>query len=105
MIKAIGYAANHSISSLKPHPFEREDPKLNEIVIDVLYCGVCHSDIRQVKNEWGNTVYPCMPGHEIVGRVRSAGPAVTGDCAHAATHALQPPLAREPFEVAADRRR
>lgn len=78
MIKAIGYAANHSISSLKPHPFEREDPKLNEIVIDVLYCGVCHSDIHQVKNEWGNTVYPCMPGHEIVGRVRSAGPAVTG---------------------------
>jgi uncharacterized zinc-type alcohol dehydrogenase-like protein len=45
--------------------------------IEVLFCGVCHSDIHQVKNEWGNTVYPCMPGHEIVGRVVQAGPAVT----------------------------
>lgn len=77
MIKAIGYAANHSFSSLKPHPFEREDPKPNEVEIEVHYCGVCHSDIHQVKNEWGNTVYPCMPGHEIVGRVRSIGSGVT----------------------------
>ena len=77
MIQAIGYAAKHSFSSLKPMEFEREDPKPNEIEIEVLYCGVCHSDIHQVKNEWANTVYPCMPGHEVVGRVKSAGSAVT----------------------------
>ena len=77
MIKAVGYAANHSFSSLKPLEFEREEPKSNEIEIDVLYCGVCHSDIHQVKNEWGNTVYPCMPGHEVVGRVKTAGSGVT----------------------------
>ena len=58
---------------LKPFAFERQDPKANEVEIEVLYCGVCHSDIHQVKNEWGNTVYPCMPGHEIVGRVKSVG--------------------------------
>ena len=77
MIQAIGYAAKHSFSSLKPMEFEREDPKPNEVEIEVLYCGVCHSDIHQIKNEWSNTVYPCMPGHEIVGRVTSAGSAVT----------------------------
>ncbi|MGI4758500.1 MAG: NAD(P)-dependent alcohol dehydrogenase [Janthinobacterium lividum] len=77
MIQATGYAAKHSFSSLKPMEFEREDPKPNEVEIEVLYCGVCHSDIHQVKNEWSNTVYPCMPGHEVVGRVKSAGSAVT----------------------------
>ncbi len=77
MIKAVGYAANHSFTDLKPHEFEREDPKPNEVDIDVLFCGVCHSDIHQVKNEWANTVYPCMPGHEVVGRVASVGASVT----------------------------
>lgn len=77
MIKAAGYAAKHSYSRLKPIEFERDEPKSNEVVIDVLYCGVCHSDIHQVKNEWSNTVYPCMPGHEIVGRVRQTGASVT----------------------------
>ena len=77
MIQAVGYAANHSFTSLKPLEFERDDPKPNEVEIEVLYCGVCHSDIHQVKNEWGNTVYPCMPGHEVVGRVKSVGGSVT----------------------------
>ena len=77
MIKTLGYAANHSFSSLKPHEFEREEAKANEIEIEVLFCGVCHSDIHQVKNEWSNTVYPCMPGHEVVGRVVKAGGSVT----------------------------
>jgi uncharacterized zinc-type alcohol dehydrogenase-like protein len=77
MIKSIGYAAQHSFTSLKPLEFEREDPRPNEVLIDVLFCGVCHSDIHQVKNEWSNTVYPCMPGHEVVGRVASIGSAVT----------------------------
>ncbi len=77
MIKSVGYAQNHSFTSLKRMEFEREDPLANEVEIEVLFCGVCHSDIHQVKNEWGNTVYPCMPGHEVVGRVRSVGASVT----------------------------
>ena len=77
MIKSVGYATNHSFTDLKPLEFEREDPKQNEIEIEVMYCGVCHSDIHQVKNEWHNTVYPCMPGHEVVGRVKSVGSSVT----------------------------
>ncbi len=77
MIKSVGYAAKHSFSSLKPLEFEREEAKANEVEIEVLYCGVCHSDIHQVKNEWSNTVYPCMPGHEVVGRVKTVGSAVT----------------------------
>ncbi len=72
MIKALGYAAKHSFSRLKPMEFERDEPGPGEVRIEVLYCGVCHSDIHQVKNEWGNTVYPCMPGHEAVGRVTQA---------------------------------
>ncbi len=77
MPKATGYAASHSFSRLKPISFERPEPKANEVEIEVLFCGVCHSDIHQVKNEWGNTVYPCMPGHEVVGRVARAGASVT----------------------------
>ena len=77
MIQSVGYAANHSFTSLKPLEFERDDPKPNEVLIDILYCGVCHSDIHQVKNDWGNTVYPCMPGHEVVGRVAQVGSGVT----------------------------
>jgi uncharacterized zinc-type alcohol dehydrogenase-like protein len=77
MIKALGYAAKHSFSRLKPLEFEREEAKAGEVQIDILFCGVCHSDIHQVKNEWSNTVYPSMPGHEIVGRVAAIGPDVT----------------------------
>ena len=77
MIKSIGYAANHSFSNLTRHEFERDEPRANEVVIDVLFCGVCHSDIHQVKNEWSNTVYPCMPGHEVVGQVSAVGSQVT----------------------------
>lgn len=76
MIKVTGYAARHSYSRLKKYEFEREEAKGHEVEIEVLYCGVCHSDIHQVKNEWSNTVYPCVPGHEIVGRVTKIGPAV-----------------------------
>ncbi len=77
MTRAIGYAANHSFSRLKPLEFERDDPKAGEVEIEVLFCGVCHSDIHQARNEWGNTVYPCMPGHEVVGRVTRVGGSVT----------------------------
>ncbi|WP_345949234.1 NAD(P)-dependent alcohol dehydrogenase [Mucilaginibacter sp. PAMB04274] len=77
-LKAKGYGATGSIfSSLKPMTFERTPPKADEVLIDILYCGVCHSDLHQVKNDWGNTLYPCVPGHEIVGKVIEAGSSVT----------------------------
>ena len=77
MSEAVGYAAKHSFSSLKPLTFERREPQAGDVEIDILFCGVCHSDIHQAKNEWKNTVYPCLPGHEIVGRVARTGAAVT----------------------------
>ena len=77
MLKVLGYAAKHSFSALEPFEFEREEPLEDEVEIEVLFCGICHSDIHQVKDEWSNTVYPCVPGHEVVGRVRKAGSAVT----------------------------
>ncbi|RFZ85580.1 NAD(P)-dependent alcohol dehydrogenase [Mucilaginibacter terrenus] len=77
-LKAKGYGATGSIlSSLKPMAFERTPPKEDEVLIDVLYCGVCHSDLHQVKNDWGNTIYPCVPGHEVVGKVVQVGSAVS----------------------------
>ncbi len=77
MIKAFGYATKHSFSRLKPYKFEREAAGPSEVEVDVLYCGVCHTDIHQAKNEFGNTVYPCMPGHEMTGRVRAIGSGIT----------------------------
>ncbi|WP_028967954.1 NAD(P)-dependent alcohol dehydrogenase [Sphingomonas phyllosphaerae] len=77
MIKALGYAAKHSFSRLKPLEFERHEAGADEVEIDVLYCGVCHSDVHQAENDWGNTVYPCVPGHEIVGRVTNVGGSVS----------------------------
>jgi len=76
-LKAVGFAAKHSFSDLKRFEFEREAAREDEIEIEVLYCGVCHSDIHQIKNEWSNTVYPCVPGHEVVGRVTRIGSAVS----------------------------
>ena len=79
-IKTVGYAASGALiggKTLEPYTFEREEPKLNEVLIDVLYCGVCHSDIHQVNNDWKNTIYPCVPGHEVVGKVIATGSGVT----------------------------
>jgi len=64
-----GYAAFDSKSPLAPHSFNRREPGPSEIAIDILYCGVCHSDLHMTRNEWGNAIYPMVPGHEIVGRV------------------------------------
>jgi uncharacterized zinc-type alcohol dehydrogenase-like protein len=72
-MKTLGYAAQDTHSNLRPYYITRNEPNLNEVQIDILYCGVCHSDIHQAKNEWKNTVYPCMPGHEIIGRVTKIG--------------------------------
>ena len=73
MYTAIGYAAQSSTAPLAPMTFERRSPRADDVAIDILYCGVCHSDIHQARNEWGIAVYPLMPGHEIVGRVTAVG--------------------------------
>ena len=71
------FAASDAKSPLAPYCFSRRDPGTTEITIDILYCGVCHSDLHMSRNEWGNAIYPMVPGHEIVGRVSAAGNAVT----------------------------
>ena len=75
--KAIAYGNNHSFTSLGPMEIERRAPGAKDIAIEILYSGVCHSDLHQASNDWGNTVYPCVPGHEIVGRVTAVGGEVT----------------------------
>jgi len=72
-LKTIGYGANSAQSPLAPFSFERREPGPRDIQIEILYCGVCHSDLHTVRNEWQNTIYPCVPGHEIVGRVTAVG--------------------------------
>jgi len=59
--------------SLQQMDIERLLPDEDEVLIEVMYCGICHSDIHQVKNDWKNTIYPCVPGHEIIGRIVSTG--------------------------------
>ncbi len=77
MPAAKGYAAPSAEAPLAPFSFDRRELRPNDVAIDILYCGVCHSDLHQVRSEWAGTIYPCMPGHEIVGRVRTVGPEVT----------------------------
>ncbi len=72
-----GFAAQSSKEALAPYCFERRDPRPDDVVIEILYCGVCHSDLHQVRNDWGGSVYPLVPGHEIIGSVVSVGPEVT----------------------------
>jgi len=72
-LKTIGYAANSARSPLAPFSFERREPGPRDIQIEILFCGVCHSDLHTARNEWTNTTYPCVPGHEIVGRVTAVG--------------------------------
>ncbi|MBM3103787.1 MULTISPECIES: NAD(P)-dependent alcohol dehydrogenase [Pseudomonas] len=73
MYTAIGYAAQSATAPLAPMTFERRALRPDDVAIEILYCGVCHSDIHQARNEWGIAVYPLMPGHEIVGRVTAVG--------------------------------
>jgi uncharacterized zinc-type alcohol dehydrogenase-like protein len=77
MIQSHGYAAQQSTTPLAPFSFTRRDPKEHDVVVEIEYCGVCHSDIHSVRNEWGNAVYPMVPGHEIIGRVTATGSAAT----------------------------
>jgi uncharacterized zinc-type alcohol dehydrogenase-like protein len=67
------FAAQTAASPLAPHSIQRREPSDDDVVIDILYCGVCHSDLHQARDEWHNTIYPVVPGHEIVGRVVKAG--------------------------------
>src|SRR5277367_5164625 len=67
------YAAQSATSPLAPYSFERRDPGPLDVQIEILFCGVCHSDIHTVRSEWGPANYPCVPGHEIVGRVVKVG--------------------------------
>ncbi len=71
------YAAHSPTGRLGLFQFDRRTPRVDDVVIEVLYCGVCHSDIHNVRNDWGNAQYPMVPGHEIVGRVLEVGPEVT----------------------------
>ncbi|NUP08894.1 MAG: NAD(P)-dependent alcohol dehydrogenase [Polyangiaceae bacterium] len=67
------YAASSPTSSLAPFTLNRRDLLPTDVAIEILYCGVCHSDLHQARNEWSGTIYPCVPGHEIVGRVTKVG--------------------------------
>lgn len=85
MTEAKGFAAFNATEALGPFQFERRAVGPTDVQFEILYCGVCHSDLHQVKNEWGGTRYPLVPGHEIVGRVTAVGDQVsrfkTGDLA------------------------
>src|SRR5690349_7404713 len=74
---AKAWAAQSATSALAPYSIQRREPLPNDVAIEILYCGVCHSDLHQARNEWHNSVYPVVPGHEIVGRVVKVGSDVT----------------------------
>ncbi|MBK4738522.1 NAD(P)-dependent alcohol dehydrogenase [Noviherbaspirillum pedocola] len=76
-MKTVGYAAQAAGAALAPYTFERRDLRPNDVAMEILYCGVCHSDLHMVQNDWGGSVYPLVPGHEIVGRVTAVGNEVT----------------------------
>ena len=73
MSEVKAYAAKSAATPIEPWSINRREPKPHDVQIDILYCGVCHSDLHTARNEWGGTIYPCVPGHEIVGRVTKVG--------------------------------
>ena len=75
-MKTIGYAAYNKESELKPFSFERRQLRESDVSIDIQYCGVCHSDLHQARNDWHGSIYPLVPGHEIVGVVTGVGESV-----------------------------
>ncbi len=77
MIQAKGMAALSAKTPLAPFTFERREPKEHDVVIDIKFCGICHSDIHQARNEWGGSMFPMVPGHEIAGVVRAVGSKVS----------------------------
>ena len=77
-LKTPAYAVLTATSALAPFAIDRREPGAHEVLIDILYCGVCHSDVHQARGEWGSSIFPMVPGHEIVGKVARAGSGVTG---------------------------
>src|SRR5438067_1195106 len=80
MYKTKAYSAGSATAKLASSTIPRRDPTESDVQIEILFCGICHSDLHQVRDEWHSvmpTVYPCVPGHEIVGRVVKVGPGVT----------------------------
>lgn len=76
MIQSKGFAAYDAKTPLAPFSFQRRNPGPHDVHFEILYCGVCHSDIHQARDEWGGSIYPMVPGHEIVGKVKEVGEAV-----------------------------
>ncbi|MBS2009100.1 MAG: NAD(P)-dependent alcohol dehydrogenase [Cyanobacteria bacterium SZAS TMP-1] len=77
MLSTNAYAALSATTPLEPFEIERREPGENDVLLDIKYCGICHSDLHQARNEWQNSTYPMVPGHEIVGHVTRVGSAVT----------------------------
>jgi alcohol dehydrogenase (NADP+) len=77
LIQVIGYAAQQTKAPLTAYSFDRREPRDNDVMIDIRYCGICHTDIHQVRNEWGASTFPMVPGHEIAGIVTGVGTKVT----------------------------
>jgi len=77
MLATRGYATHGPSSKLEPFNFARREPGANDVLLQIDYCGICHSDIHQARGEWGTSTYPMVPGHEIVGRVTRTGDKVT----------------------------
>ena len=77
MIKTHGYAAHSATTPLTPFEYEHREPGPKDVHITVDFCGICHSDIHQARNEWNNAIYPMVPGHEIIGTVKAIGAQVT----------------------------
>ncbi len=72
-MKINSYAVQNATAPLAPFKIQRRDPGAHDVQIEILYCGVCHSDVHTVRNEWHGSTYPCVPGHEIIGRVTKVG--------------------------------
>src|SRR5438552_18855761 len=77
MLPTRGYATKGPTSILEPFSFERREPGPHDVLIEILYCGICHSDIHQARDVWGGSIFPMVPGHEIVGRVTRIGSAAS----------------------------
>ena len=83
MLTTKAYAAKAPKTALAPFEIQRREPGPHDVLFDVTYCGICHSDIHSARSEWGPTAYPFVPGHEIVGHVIAIGIAhinLTGEC-------------------------
>lgn len=74
---AVGMTANDETGIMKEEKFVRRDPRENDVVLQITYCGMCHSDVHQLRGEWGNSMFPMIPGHEIIGVVIDTGDKVS----------------------------